>query len=132
MKTYSHIKTGGKYKVIGKALVKDEKTRDWKKAVIYSAIVGEALERQVYVRTQKDFDERFVEMEKAIRCDFCSMLIPGELLAQHKKEDCKETTSEKKDQCLTEGCYRKKSEHSQGRCYQCMNAIREVFRRQGQ
>ena len=61
VKTFRHVKTGGMYKVIGTALVKDTKTRDWKKAIIYSAVVGEALEKQIYVRDEKDFKERFVE-----------------------------------------------------------------------
>jgi len=83
MRTFQHIKKGGTYKVIGKVMVKVDGftttgvlTRTWEKGFIYSAVVGEALERQLYVRTEKDFRERFVEIrlsinEQRLKLDVC-------------------------------------------------------------
>lgn len=62
MKTFKHIRTGKLYAVISMVMMKNNQTRAWEKAFIYSAWGKEdRLEKEIYVREEKDFNQRFVE-----------------------------------------------------------------------
>lgn len=59
MKTYINRKNRKIYKIIGTAKMKNVQTREWEKAFIYSEFLNNRLEKQIYVREENDFNQRF-------------------------------------------------------------------------
>lgn len=61
-RTYRHAESPDEYSAIAMCKIKDEKTGEWIPGVAYARVFVENGEQPVYVRTKRNFADRFTQV----------------------------------------------------------------------